>query len=116
MSEPSVLLLEARAALERTHPLLLDPSPSNVDQCAAHLACATRNVQALHEVLSASPASGRAIKESAELLRRELKIISALLDRAATYHSGLLQEMVVASQQTPPAVPPPAARRLHLEG
>ena len=117
MSAPAALLLEARAALQRTYPLLLDPSPSNIDLCGPHLVSATSKIRELHEALAAAPVKGREVKESADLLRVEVRVVSALLDRAAAYHSGLLQEMLAAfASDAPPSAGPSPARRLHLEG
>jgi len=117
VTHPEALVSDARDSLARTHQLLLDPSPANVDLCCSHLAAATRKTQALYQLLSDSPVADRDVKKSAAMLRLEVLVVASLLDRAAAYHAGLLQDMIAASRSDAPAVAShQMARRVQLDG
>jgi len=109
----SQLITSAGEALIRAHALLLQPAPQNLETACSVLALAIAHVNDLEEVLSTLPSLPLAAP--VEGLRREIKILSRLLETAASYHVNLLQRMIEASVSDVSQGPCVAsARRLSL--
>ena len=95
-SERSIHLIDgAGAALSRARVLLLEPTPRNLDIACSVLALAIAQVTDLQTVLAAPPS--RDLKAAVVCLRKEIDLISGLLEHAALFHVNLVQCMIEAS-------------------
>jgi len=89
------LILGATEALSRARDLLVRPSPQSLDMACIPLATAIEQVTDL-QTASAAPLS-RDLNAALAGLRREIDLISRLLENAASYHVNLVQCMIEAS-------------------
>jgi hypothetical protein len=89
------LIAGAGAALSRARALLLHPAPQNLDIACSALAIAIAQVGELRTVLATPPF--RDLTAAVAGLRKEIDLISRLLEHAASYHVNLMQCMIQAS-------------------
>lgn len=108
------LVAGAGVALNRARALLLQPVPQNLDIACSALALAISQVSDLRTVLAAPPS--RDLTAAVAGLRKEVDLISRLLEHAASYHVNLMQCMIEASgsrvEQAPSSQ---SARRMSLD-
>lgn len=109
------MIAGASEALRQARTLLLQPAPQNLDMACSALATAITQVTGLHAALTASPSRDLATPIAG--LRKDLDVISRLLEQAASYHVHLMQCMTEAAASD--VAPGPAVahvRRLSLVG
>ena len=102
-------------ALAEVRRLLSEPTPSNVARSTQVLSTARTRLETVRQDLEACAWPDRGSQNTVLALRPELAAIAALLERAAQYHSDLLQTMVDASRSNKPPDSGEPATRLHLE-
>jgi hypothetical protein len=108
------LIAGAGVALNRARALLLQPAPLNLDIACSALALAIAQVTDLRTVLAAPPSGN--LTTAVAGLRKELDLISRLLEHAASYHVNLMQCMMEASgSRGEPARSIQPARRMSLD-
>jgi len=81
--------------LSRARDLLVRPTPQNLDIACSPLTTAITQVTDMQTVVSTSPTCD--LSAALVGLRKEIDLISRLLENAASYHVNLLQCMVEAS-------------------
>jgi hypothetical protein len=101
---------EVREALASARKLLLEPSPQNIALCRAPLAAAIEGVERIANLLREGGQGGA--PTSAFEICAEVSRISELLDRAASFHAGLLCSMIAASA---PGTDPGGRTFAHLQ-
>ncbi len=89
------LILGATEALSRARELLVRPSPQNLDMACTPLAAAIAQVTDLQTTSTAAPSSD--VSAALTGLRKEIDLLSRLLESAASYHVNLVQHMLEAS-------------------
>lgn len=80
--------LDAREALLQARRLLLEPSARNIALCLLSLAAAEERTEGLAARLRRSKPCDRALLSAALALRQELRTISALLEKTASFRAG----------------------------
>ena len=93
-------IARAGEALGRAHTLLLQPTPQNLDIACSALAVAISQVTEVQTILT--PAPCRDLTAAVAVLRKEVDLISLLLEHAASYHVNLMQCMIEASASHAP--------------
>ena len=117
---PVELIAEARRSLRQVERLLLDPTPRDLVFCCAAMAEARERVERLRDELSSPTETHTSLRspvllEAAARLRGQVSSIGVLLDRAASFHGGLLQCMMEAAQNASPSpTPQQTAPRVHI--
>ena len=114
-SEPvEELISGACDALMRARALLLHPAPRNLDIACSALAMAIAPVTELQQAVTESPSGD--LRAAVLGLRKEIDLISRLLEHAASYHVNLIQSMIEASNaQVPHGQCNALAQRLFLD-
>lgn len=92
---PCQIISGAGEALSRARALLLQPTPQNLDIACSALAGAIAQITDLQTVLTASPS--RHLTPAVVGLRKEVDLVSRMLESAASYHAKLIQCMIEAS-------------------
>lgn len=106
----------AADALDRARRLLCSPDVRNVELCATALKTARQHLETtLAHCDSEEQAEGMAAAAVGHELRSDLHAISALLERAAKYHVGLLHAMQSAARTGAAVESAPKGSRLHVE-
>ncbi len=120
MSEPKSaglahqLVLGATDELSRAEELLAQPAPQNLDIACSPLTKAIAHVASLQALPSMSPSLD--LKAALAGLRRELELVSRLLENAAGYHVSLIRCMLDASYAPMPQTSrTESSRRLSLD-
>ncbi len=118
--EARTLARRARLSLGHARPFLLRPRPESLDAAVPHLDEASRSLQKLEKVLAAgAPAGGADLAPELAALRREIALLTALLENAAVFHFGWAQVLAAAAagynaSGEPGSAPP--LRSLAVEG
>jgi hypothetical protein len=89
------LISDASDGLTRARVLLLQPAPRNLDMACSALAMAIAPVTGLQQAVTESPSGD--LTAAVAGLRKEIDLISRLLEHAASYHVNLIQCMTEAS-------------------
>jgi hypothetical protein len=113
---PRQLIADAGEALSNARTLLVQPTPQNLAMACSALAMAISRVADLQRALTLSPT--RDVGAAAAGLRKEVGLISSLLEHAASYHVNLLQCMIEASgpeAQPAPYIETETPRRMSLD-
>lgn len=83
---------QARQGVERVRKRLLAPTPEILNQCSGPLSDAIQCMSLIQESLgletASDPASCQALRFELASLRRELKIVGALMQNAAVFYQG----------------------------
>lgn len=103
-------------ALGRARRLLCSPDVRNVELCTTALKTARQYLETtLAHCDSEQQAERMAAGAFGHKLRSDLHAISALLERAARYHAGLLHAMQLAARTAGAVESAPKRSRLHVE-
>lgn len=97
---PNQVIAGVLDTLRQSRAMLLDPSPRNIDSCRVAVAGCIARVSRLAETDRANWNSP-ALRDSLQLMQRELNGITALLDSAARFRRDMLKTI---SEATPSPV------------
>lgn len=99
LSSPLLARIDAAGeSLARARSLLCDPSPRNLELSCGVLADVRNTVEAIRAEAERRKSGDRALARAVAVLRSEIGMIAALLERAAAYHANLLETMLDASR------------------
>lgn len=96
-ASPEQSIASVLDSLRRARVFLLDPGPRNIDCCRMIMAQCAEQTRDLIRNAAILRSAGRDFRESIELMRKELGVITALLASAAGYRRGMLQAMRAAA-------------------
>jgi hypothetical protein len=95
-------IADAGELMIRARALLVRPAPQNLDIACSCLAIAITRITDVQAALAASPSREPAAGVLG--LRDEVRLISSLLEHAASYHTKLIQCMIEAAGSGVPEV------------
>jgi hypothetical protein len=97
-NEAEQLIADVRKLLGHARQLLQDPAPRNIDSCYSDLFSAVELLTGLQRLMETSEGAVRCSAESAVMARNDVRVVSRLLETAASFHSNLLHRMLEASR------------------
>jgi len=119
MSTPSdplaVKIQEAANLLAVAGRLVCEPSARNVQLCCAVLGSVGAAIEAVRAESARHPAAARRLGGAVAALRTQIGVVAVLLQRAATYHTNLLEAMVDASRCATTGEQPPQLGRILVQ-
>lgn len=87
---------QARLSIGQARPFLLRPRPESLDAAVPHLDKAAKSLQKLEEFMATGAATADLAADLAGL-RRDIALLTALLENAAAFHFGWAQVLVAAA-------------------